>query len=126
MVVDRRSRTCAPNARAAVQPVENGLRLLSKVLRQVARSRPFTSYTDLRDAFREQLRTLRIRYAQCEFDDAFSVVGSNLRLVDLAPAPRRSFVEPESRGFSRSEAAAFMAQLPGLVKAMPPAMGKRA
>lgn len=121
----RTIRTCAPSTRAAHQPAETGLRLLSKVLRQVATAQRFTTYGELKEAFRAQLRQLRIRYQQHEFDDVFAIVGSNVRLVTLAaPAARAFHVEPERRGFSKTEAAAFMAQLPGLVKTIAPAFGK--
>lgn len=128
MVTDRRSRTCAPENARSHQPVENGLRLLTKVLRQVATSQRFTSYTDVKHAFRQQLGVLRVRYQQHEFDDAFGLVGSNRRLWHEPPAPQRTWhVEHlDTRGFSKAEAAQFMSELPGVIRAMPPAMGKRA
>lgn len=125
MDITRRSRTCAPKTRAAHQPVENRLRLLSKVLREVATSHRFASYADLKDAFRRRLIALAIQYPQRTFDEAFTVVGSNTHLVQrrrFAGPVRRERIDIE-RGLSRAEAGAWMAQLPGAVRAMPRAFG---
>lgn len=119
MDVTRRSRTCAPRPRAAHHPVENGLRLLTKVLRDVVTQRRFTSYTDLKDAYLTRVRELRIRYAQADFDDAYSLVGSNRTLVHVAAAAPRRQDPPAPRPISRHEAQDLLAQMPGIaLKAM--------
>ena len=88
-------------------------------------SRRFTSYADLKDAFRRQLVAFGIRrYQQHEFNDVFAIVGSNVRLVHLeAPSPRSFHVEPERRGFSKVEARAFFERVTkcGRAKVMPAA-----
>lgn len=126
--VDREIRTCAPRTRAAHQPVKNGLRLLSKVLRQVATSQRFTTYGELKDAFRSQLRRLDIRYQQHAFDDVFAIVGSSVPLVHrAAPAPRSIPAEPEHRGFTKAEARTFFERVTkfGRAKVMPVAAASR-
>lgn len=122
MDVTRRSRTCALSSRAArrTERPDPGLRLLTKVLRELVTTQRFANFADLKHAFRRRLTALRIPYQPQEFDDAYALVGSNVRLVQLAMPATRRVVErvEDDRGFSKAEAAAFMAELPGLVRSM--------
>lgn len=97
---------------------------MTKILREVATSERFSEFSALKVAFLRRLCELQVRYRQCDFDDAFAVVSSNVTLVHLAPALRVCHVErPEGEAFSRKDAERFWSELPGLVKAMPGAMG---
>jgi len=95
--------------------VENGhsdLRLLTKILRELVTRQRFTEYADLEDAFRRRLNAFQIRYRECDFCDAHSLLQSHVRLVQV-PAPRPFHVEPEAvdRGPSRAEATAILRRL---------------
>src|SRR5829696_2548249 len=94
----------SPTRRDTQPTTTTGLRLLSKLLRDLVTVDRFSCYPDLKDAFRRRLLALRIRYQPHEFDDAHTLVGSNLRLIDSAEQPpkvnltvRETFVPPNPR-----------------------------
>lgn len=66
-------------------PMASTQRLIAKVLRDLVSTETFASYADLKDALRRRLARLRIRYPQADFDDAISVIASNVALVDAPP-----------------------------------------
>lgn len=122
--VIRRSRTSPQEPRRALHDGNPRLRLIAKVVRQLVTAERFTTFADLKYALRLRLGVLRIPYQQHEFDDACSLVASNQRIVHL-PAPPVCHVEhsADARPLTRAEASAFMAQLPGLIKALPATTG---
>lgn len=90
-------------------------RLIAKVLRELGQTQRFTSCGDLRVALRERLNRLGIRYEPHEFDDAFSTVSSNARLVvsavDRAAHRRVAAENPDARPLNRHEAQRVFADL---------------
>lgn len=73
-------------------------------------SRQFPEWADAKDALRRRLSALRIRYTAREFDDAYSVVGSNLPIVQPT-APIVAVTPLSERRISREEAAIFCAEI---------------
>jgi chaperonin GroES len=92
-------------------------RLISKVVREVARGERFESYADLNDELRRRLNRLRIRYEQRDFDEAIGVVAANTNLI--TPPTRMHAVSPEPLPLSRDEAGALLKQLRVSVCQMP-------
>jgi hypothetical protein len=99
--------------------VDNGLRLLSKVLRQVATSQRFTSYGDLKDAFREQLR----RAADLGISSTSSTTCSRSSAATSAWCGRSAGaagpfrLDHEPRPVSKAEARAFFERVTKLGRA---------
>lgn len=88
-----------------------GLRLLTKVLRELVTRQRFTSFADVKAAFRLRLSRLVIRYRQDEFDDAYSLVGSNTSIVHQEAPRLPTAVVPTHDGLSREDAAIVLNQL---------------
>ncbi len=119
-------RTSPPNTRRDFHDGDSRLRLIAKLLREIVTSRLFPEFADVKDALRRRLSSLRITYTAREFDDAYSVVGSNLPIVapPTQPAPPQPLIETP---LSHQDAAVIVALLRTKLKgrialrSMPPA-----
>lgn len=107
----RTSRQNAPREISSERTTTTGVRLIAKLLRELATARRFWSHADLKDALLRRLARLRIRYQQHEFDDAFSLVASNRPLVAPPSVPRQAPRAPQPEPISRAVAAQVYADL---------------
>jgi hypothetical protein len=99
---------------------ETTTRLIAKLAREVATGRSFECSGDLIAALRRRLTQLRVRYRQCDLDDAIALVTTNHPLWN-APPPARTMVEDEVHALSSVEASAILERLrPALpIRTMP-------
>ena len=103
-----KARREVPEPRELPDPTQSRKLLIAKVVREVATSQRWADFPDMKDALRKRLAALRIPYQPSEFDDAISLVQSNIRLVsdtlERKPA-RRSERPDDARPLNRFEAA---------------------
>jgi hypothetical protein len=113
MEVIQTIRTSPPKARREIPDRPDGrIRLIAKVVREIAASRRFEGYAELKAELRARLARLHVRYKQNEFDDAVSLVGSNVRLFGPPQArPRPTERAASVRDLSRTDVAAILAQI---------------
>lgn len=89
---------------------ETTTRLIAKLAREVATGRSFECSGDLIAALRRRLTQLRVRYRQCDLDDAIALVTTNNPLWN-APLPARTIVDDEVHPLSNVEASAILERL---------------
>jgi len=116
MDVIRSIRTRPQNTRPEPGPEntrpDGRIRLIAKVLRDVAGAGRFEDYASLKDAFRRRLLQLRLRCSQAEFDDAISVVQYGTPLVSSPPVEDERRPGPPTEPFiGRQEATALYTSL---------------
>ncbi len=99
--------------------------MVAAVVRDVIERQRFTDFGTLRDAVEARCRDLRLSCTRAQVERALDLVSSNTALVHPT-APVQTVNRPTgSIGFSKTQAAAFMAELPGLLKRWPTTTGGR-